>query len=179
MFSFKEIVDEFPVGDSVGKIPFSFLVFSNTNVNCFPSDRFLCRCIQHIALLHKNVHEFNVVPQTHKSLAHRAFSASLYRNVECPTSCSNILCVKGRVKPKGTQMTVGSNSFRRVKQLGVMLHLHGRILVPFRCPYFLCTSENVSKSCCFNETNPLYGRHTNISLIRAQLLKRWITPTTG
>lgn len=69
-------------------------------------------------------------------------------------------------------MTVGSNSFRRVKQLGVMLHLHGRILVPFRCPYFLCASENVSKS-CLNETNRLYGRHTNISLnVRAQLLKR-------
>ena len=65
MFSFKEIVDEFPVGDSVGKIPILFLVFSNTNVTCFPSDRFLCRCIQHIALLNKNVHEFNVVPQTH------------------------------------------------------------------------------------------------------------------
>ena len=65
MFSFKEIVDEFPVGDSVGKIPFSFLVFSNTSVTCFPSGGFLCRCIQHIALLHKNVHEFNVVPQTH------------------------------------------------------------------------------------------------------------------
>lgn len=75
------------------------------------------------ALLHKNVHEFNVVPQTHQNLAHRAFSASLYRNGESPTSCTNILCVKGTVKPKGTQMTVGSNSFCRVKQLGVLVSM--------------------------------------------------------
>lgn len=180
MFSFKEIVDEFRVGDSVGKIPFLFLVFSDTSVTSFPRDISLPLHSKHRLCYIKMYTSLTWSHRPTIKLTHRVFSALLYRNGESRPSCSKILFVKGTVKPKGTQMTVAYNSFCRVKQLGVLSYLHGGILVPFLCPYSVFASENMSKGCCFNETNRSYGRHTNISLIvRAQLFKRWITPTTG
>ena len=144
----------------------------------FQGTDFFAAAFKTSSLLHKvcivSVHDFN---GSHRPA--ETSSLGLYQNGENPTSCPKTLCVKGTVKPKGTQTTVAYYSSCRVKRLGLLSNLHGRILVPFLSPYCVCASANMSKSCCFNENDRSYGRHTNISLIvRAQLFKRGTTPAT-